>query len=105
VLFLPKITHFVYKEYYMKRLILILAVVLSGCATKTMTPIAPSDFTSYRKNVEVLVIGCQKDESARATRSSHKAGVITLVESTTTGERFNVHGCMGRAGDRIKIAY
>ncbi len=73
---------------------------VSGCATTTVHPLAPTSLkSSYRKTVEVILVSCEKDHR------SFKAEVISTVESTDTGERFRLHGCYGKSGDRFKISY
>jgi hypothetical protein len=87
--------------------LLVVSLFVSGCATRVVTPLPPtnSDFkSSYRKTVEVLVIECQsvKQPHYRAHRGQDSK---TIVESTSTGERFEVWGCYGSRGDRFRISY
>ena len=89
----------------MKAIIIILGFIISGCAT-TVKPLPPAHNSIYRKTIEVIAISCQKDLSTSHKRSSHRyGGEISIVESTETGERFQVHGCLGKAGERFKISY
>lgn len=83
----------------MKLLILIITTVsLAGCV-KTIQPMPPTSLTSsYRKTVEVLLVSCDKPR-----RSGGE--YISIVETTDTGERFQLHGCYGKTGDRFKISY
>lgn len=89
----------------------ICSVLLSGCTAAVVTAKPPSDGalkSLYRKTVEVLVISCQYDSAAQQStwkKTKKREGEITIVESTGSGERFTVHGCLGAAGDRFKISY
>lgn len=78
----------------------IVALLISGCAATTVRPLPPSSLkSSYRKTVEVIMVGCEK------VGRKFNGAEISVVESTETGERFHVHGCLGRSGDRFKISY
>jgi predicted component of type VI protein secretion system len=93
----------------MKAVILIVAMaVLSGCASSTPRVKAPDDnslFSSYRQTHEVLGIQCITEKTNTHYRSSYKPSEVMVVESTKTGERFTVQGCLGKAGERFKISY
>lgn len=90
----------------MKRLILILAVTLAGCAPRVITPLPPENAhnSSYRKTIEVIAVSCRKiNNRNKSTMTTHEYS--TIVESTATGERFEVWGCYGDKGDRFKVSY
>lgn len=92
----------------MKAVILIVAMsVLAGCSSVPRVK-APTDSAllgSYRKTVEVIGIQCITEKTNTHRRSSYYSGEVMVVESTVTGERFTVHGCLGKAGERFKISY
>lgn len=83
----------------MKKMIFALVVVVCVCGcVRTVQPLPPSSLKSaYRKTEEVLLVSCAKSNGHREP--------ISIVESTETGERFQVHGCYGQPGDRFKISY
>lgn len=96
----------------MKKLLLLAFLFGTGCTTvqpvhTVLQPLPPqpeyAHKSNYRKTIEVLIVGCGKDGATPLGKD--RRGMITIVESTATGERFNIHGCMGREGDRFKIAY
>jgi len=99
----------------MNKLLLLACLLVTGCSTArpvtTLQALPPqpieekSHKSTYRKTIEILVVGCGPDGSVQQFSKKRKPGQITVVESTATGERFYVHGCMGREGDRFKIAY
>lgn len=97
----------------MKNIILILMlVVLSGCAgNRVVQPLPPTDSSlksAYRKTVEVIIVDVFLDDSRKPSKSKFskdRKEFITVVESTATGERFEVFGNYGRQGDRFKISY
>ena len=85
----------------MRAIILLLVTVttLAGCA-RTIQPLPPTSNalkSSYRKTVEVILVSCEK--------SRRYSEYISIVESSETGERFEVHGCYGKPGDRFKVSY
>lgn len=93
----------------MKTIICIISmVILAGCASTPRVK-APTDnaiLGSYRKTVEVIGIQCMTDRSNTHRRGSYRNdGEVMVVESATTGERFMVHGCLGKTGERFKISY
>lgn len=76
---------------------IMLAMVAFSCV-RTVQPLPPSSLKSaYRKTVEVLLVSCEQNSGRREP--------VSVVESTETGERFQVHGCYGKPGDRFKISY
>lgn len=82
--------------------IFLVMVVLSGCATKVVQPLPPTDNalkSSYRKTVEVIAVDCVKH------RVRGRMEEVTVVEMTSTGERFHVNGCLGHTGERFRISY
>lgn len=108
----------------MKRLILIgmVSVLLSACAStqpRIVSPVPPATEkamkSNYRKTQEVMLVACQQrdiyvrlnnstgyNHSVRTVKDKEE---ISIVETTDTGERFEVHGCYGQVGDRFKISY
>jgi PBP1b-binding outer membrane lipoprotein LpoB len=114
-----------------KLIVLLLAsLVLSACAsTKTVvTPLPPTQEnvnalkSDYRKTVEVLLIGCSEKETGsyvnvqptvrKAFNPNASTPIfqkvtetISVVETTKTGERFEMYGCWGKPGDRFRITY
>ena len=107
----------------MKKLILcFIVMLLSACSTANhiITPLPPNDAlikSGYRKTKEVIMIDCQqRDRYIRIyTGTTDGYGYnlktvkdkesVSIVETTDTGERFEVYGCFGRIGDRFKISY
>lgn len=99
----------------MKKLIILIGVsfIFSGCVyvPRIVTPIAPS--TNYRDMQEVILISCFEREfqtnhyngvSSRPWIKKEKK-VISVVEATDTGQRFEMYGCYGNIGDRFRISY
>jgi hypothetical protein len=96
----------VMKKVIFALLVVSLSALLSACAGKTVTPIAPQNvdlLSHYRKNVEVRVVDCQhvNNKSYRHREEEYK----TLVEATVSGERFYVWGCVGSRGDKFYVTY
>lgn len=78
-------------------LAIVIVVGMCGCV-RTVQPLPPSSLKSaYQKTVEVLLVSCTKSNGYRES--------ISIVESIETGERFQVHGCYGKPGDRFKVSY
>jgi uncharacterized lipoprotein YajG len=105
-----------------KILLLISVLLLSGCATtKTVQPLPPVQEnvnamkSSYRKTVEVLLISClEKETGTYVIQGDHRKAnqrltpvteQISIVETTNTGERFEMFGCYGKPGDKFRISY
>lgn len=102
-------------------LITLLSCLLTACSAqqRTVIPLPPASEKSvksnYRKTQEVLLVACQyRDVYVQLdgrTGYSHTSKTvkdkqeISIVETTDTGERFEVHGCYGKVGDRFKISY
>jgi hypothetical protein len=110
----------------MKKLILLVLAssLLFGCAgaTRVVTPLAPSNDThnsEYRKTVEVLLIHCIERPTGRFIyvgnpRNAYSTNpknhipeteTISVIETTKTGERFEMSGCFGKPNDRFRITY
>ena len=121
------------KENVMKVKILALllaSLVLSACASnpKVVTVLPPTQEnvnalkSDYRRTVEVLLISCSEKETgsyinvqptvrkafnpnARTPIYQKVTETISVVETTKTGERFEMYGCWGKPGDRFRITY
>ena len=95
----------------MRKILLVVAafavLVAGGCATpSTVKTVAPvDDFKSaYRQTKEVLLVGCVSSGGGFGTARRAKEQV-SVVETTDTGIRFTVSGCLGNVGDRFRITY
>lgn len=107
-------------------LVVMFSVLMSGCAGKAVvTPLPPTQTdvnalkSDYRKTVEVVQIQCFEKPTGNFvhTGNSRKANntnsrnyipeteTISVVETTKTGERFEMYGCFGKPGDRFRISY
>jgi len=92
---------------FRKIIITILLFVLTGCASTKpaptmVNPTIPENThnSSYRKVIEILVVS----NCIRRTIGD-SINYITVVESSSTGERFEMNGCYGKKGERFKIGY
>ena len=92
-------------------------VVIAGCAILLVAGCAPpsivkpqvpvGDFkSSYRQTKEVLLVSCTAEpRSGWGTNRRLDPPVTSVVETTDSGIRFVIAGCMGTPGDRFRITY
>ena len=89
----------------MRKILLIMCLLLSGCASY-VRPLAPapehgSIRTIFRNTAEVIVVmPCQRND-----RTIEYNEYTTWVQDVYTGERFSVRGCVGKVNDRFRLSY